>query len=211
MVKRKNTNLKGKKEKILLIVIAMLCITNLFTVGLCVNNSKTNVSLHKIIKKQKKTIRNQERNISELKNTKDIRNYNSLKKVTNQGLKNATDALYNWEGIGFAKRYTKAKKYMKMSALNNWAINGKLPTENELRDTAKDYEEIKAKNEVTELQNGIQDIKGNKVSGFVWVTEKYTSFNKNTTQTQQIQYTYDISTKKFTKFELLPFSGQISE
>lgn len=188
----------------LLILISVICLGLFVHSGLIIHEKKVQIN------RLEKQSSQQKEQIKALNNTKGVRNYNGVKNATDKALKGATNALYEWDGNDFAGRYSKALKYITKDALVQIASNGSLPTKQEQEETGKAYEKVNAKSSVKELQNGIQSIQGNQVTGFVWVTQNFSEFNKNTMQTQQIEYSYDLATHKFAKFNPTSFSGNVN-
>ena len=203
-VKRKNMRKKY------LWIIGLLMLSNIIFLGLWVSQGRTSFQLRNTLKQRNTLISQQKEEIDALDNTKAVRSFDGSKSITDQGLKGAIDALYNWNGSNYVERYPKAEKYMTRKVLAQVA-SGSLPTKKQAEKTAKAYRNINGKNKVTEIENGIQKIDGNNVTGFVWVTSQFSSFNKNVTDTQQVKYTYNLTTKKFTKFDPEPFSGAIKK
>ena len=199
--------LTKKTRKYSLPIIISLVVLEVLTIGLLVNNGRTTYKLHQKINEQQTEAVSQQREIKQLSETKAVRNYKDVKKATDKGLNGAVNALYTWDGYSYPHRYPKAEKYMTRKVLKSVSLDGKLPTKHDIKSAAKDYRSIHANSKVTEIQNGIQDINGNNVSGFVWITTRYTAFNKDTTSTQQVKYTYNVATHKFTYFNPEPFSG----
>lgn len=204
MVKKKRKN----NKKTYLWIIGLLLFTNVIFLGLWVSQSRVSVQLQNTVKQKNLVISQQKKDIEELNNTKELRSFNGSKQATDRDLKNAIYAIYNWNARNYVDRYPKAEKYMTHKVLTQIA-SGSLPTKKEVKEAAKAYKSVNGKNKVTEIENGIQKISGNNVTGFVWVTSQYSSFNKNVTDTQQVKYTYNLSTKKFTEFNPEPFSGAV--
>lgn len=193
------------------IITGILALVSIVCLGLFVHSS---VKIHQRqtrIDNLQAQVKQQKEQIHDLTYTKDVRNYNGVKDATDKALKGATDALYNWDGQNFTGRYSKALKYITKDALVKIASNGSLPTKKEQEETGKAYAKVNAKSSVKELQNGIQNIQGNNVTGFVWITQNFSEFGKNTVQTQQVQYTYNLIKHKFTKFDFTAFSGTVSD
>ena len=206
------------KRSTLIKILIVTIFTNILTLGFCVSNMRMISSLKRNIDTQTEAIAKQKKTIRNLDKTKDVRNYETIRKMTNEGIKGATYALYNWNGHNFADRYDKAEKYMDRSVLKQISTNGQIPSKDDMEQTGKDYASIHAENKVTTLQNGIQDINGNEVTGFVWITSKFTSDGSsmsqeqaNYTSTQQVKYKYNVATKKFTEYNVEPFSGTIEQ
>lgn len=205
--RKNNTKRQVQNNKLIWILIVVLILTNIICLGLFISEKDTNVKLNQENRKQATVITKQKKSVIELEETKDVRNYKSVKKATDKGLEGAINAIYNWNGNNYAERYSKAEKYMSRDVLKQIATNGKIPSKKSQRQQAKNLKSMNAINKVTEIENGIQDIQGNTVTGFVWVTQTYSQYNKNSTITQQVKYKYDIVSKKFIEFNPEPFSG----
>lgn len=148
--------------------------------------------------------------IEALKETKPMRSFQALKSATDNALNGVLGAMYNWDGSNFADRYEKALQYMDKDVLiKAFAPNGSIPSKKSMQQTAKDYSKNDAVDKLTVMQNGIQNIDGNDVKGFVWATSQFSEFGKNTTVTMQAQYTYNVKKQKFTDFKLEPFSSEV--
>lgn len=199
-----------KKKIKYYVVVSILSIITLISLGFLCTSLRQNQTLQNKIVNQDKLIKKQKSQIYALNNTKDVRNYNSMKEQTDNSLNKAANALFTWKGKQYAKRYTKAMKYMDRNVLVGLSTNGSVPTQSDMKQAAKYKEKVDAVSKVTEIENGIQDIKGNTVSGFAWIVMQYGEYNKdNNITVSQIKYKYNLNTKKFTQYQAEPFSGTI--
>ena len=148
--------------------------------------------------------------IDALKHTKPIRSFDNAKQITDNALQGLLGAMYNWNGSNFADRYNKALAYIdKDTLIKSFTSNAQIPSKKAQQQTAKAYQHNNAVDKIVTLQNGIQNINGNNVSGFVWCTSEFQEFGKNTQITMQAQYVFDLKKQKFTQFNLEPFSDNI--
>ena len=199
------------KIKVTTIVIWILSLALIVVGAFLINQLHTNQHLRNELTTQTANIKSQQQTIHSLNNTKGVRNFVSVKTATDQGLNGAIHALYDWDGSNYAQRYHKAEKYMDKKVLVGIASNGSLPSHAALEEAQKSYAKIHAQMNVDEIENGIQNIQGNNVTGFVWVTMTYQAYGKKVQNTQQIKYSYNVASKKFNSFLVEPFSGGIQQ
>lgn len=205
MKKRTNNNIRYK------IIIGILILLLIISLGFVSSLFRKNVSLSNQISDQKVAIKKQKVDINALANTKDVRNFNSMKDETNTALSKALNALYTYKGKEYENRYNKALKYMDKNVVVGVTTNGEIPSKSEMKQAGIAMQKAGKVSKVIEINNGIQGIKGNTVSGFVWFVTKFGGFNKdNNVDAYQIKYSYDLNSHKFTAFKAEPFSGTVS-
>lgn len=191
--------------KIIIIILVMIIagmICNIIGIN---HQSKKNIDeAQQTINQRNVVIRKQNKQIKALKQTSEMRNFQTAKQKTDNALNGALGALYTWDGSNYANRYHQALKYMNKTVLKQLvAVNGSMPTKQEIKSTANAYQQNNANSKLTSCNNGIQNINDNKVSGFCLISYVFTEFGKNAEMNVQFQYIYDLSTQKLINIQIV--------
>ena len=191
--------------KIIIIILAMIIAGMMCNIVGINHQTKQDINAaQQVINQRNQVIKQQNKQIKALQQTSAMRNFQTAKQKTDDALNGALGALYTWDGSSYANRYQQALKYMNKTVLKQLvAVNGSIPTKQEIKSTANAYQQNNATSRLTSCNNGIQNISDNKVTGFCLISYVFTEFGKNAGMNVQFQYTYDLSTQKLTNIQII--------